>query len=40
MTANEKAEIATTDGTTYESVEPLTNYFYGRVQKLSMKEKQ
>jgi hypothetical protein len=33
MTANEKAEIDTTGGTTHETVEPLTNYFIGRVQK-------
>ena len=33
MTANEKAEIDTTGGTTRETVEPLTNYFIGRVQK-------
>jgi hypothetical protein len=33
MTAREQAEIDTTDGTMYETVEPLTNYLVGRVQK-------
>ena len=33
VTANEKAEIDTVGGTTYQKVEPLTNYFIGRVQK-------
>jgi hypothetical protein len=33
MTANEKAEIDTVGGTTRQTVEPLTNYFIGRVQK-------
>ena len=33
MTAEEKAEIDTVGGRTYETVEPLTNYFVGRVQK-------
>jgi hypothetical protein len=33
VTAEEKAEIDTIDGRKYETVEPLTNYFVGRVQK-------
>jgi hypothetical protein len=33
ITANEKAEIDTVGGRYMESVEPLTNYFVGRVQK-------
>ncbi|HLP73935.1 MAG TPA: DUF5916 domain-containing protein [Bacteroidales bacterium] len=33
VTAEEKAEIATEDGRKYETVEPLTNYMVGRVQK-------
>jgi hypothetical protein len=33
VTANEKAEIDTVGGSKYETVEPLTNYFVGRVQK-------
>jgi hypothetical protein len=33
MTAEEKAEIDTLGGRKYETVEPLTNYFVGRVQK-------
>jgi hypothetical protein len=33
MTARESAEIDTVGGTMYETVEPLTNYFVGRVQK-------
>ena len=33
MTSNEKAEIDTVGGTTRQTVEPLTNYFIGRVQK-------
>lgn len=33
ITANEKAEIDTAGGRTYQTVEPLTNYFVGRVQK-------
>jgi hypothetical protein len=33
MTAEEKAEIDTVGGRTYETVEPLTNYFVGRIQK-------
>jgi hypothetical protein len=33
MTAEEKAEIDTIGGRKYETVEPLTNYFVGRVQK-------
>ena len=33
MTAQEKAEIDTIGGRKYETVEPLTNYFVGRVQK-------
>ena len=33
VTAEEKAEIDTIGGRTYETVEPLTNYFVGRVQK-------
>ncbi len=33
MTANEKAEIDTLGGRTKQTVEPLTNYFIGRVQK-------
>jgi len=33
MTAEETAEIDTLGGRMYETVEPLTNYFIGRVQK-------
>jgi hypothetical protein len=33
MTAEEKAEVDTIGGTRYETVEPLTNYLVGRVQK-------
>jgi hypothetical protein len=33
VTANEKAEVDTVGGRYMESVEPLTNYFVGRVQK-------
>jgi hypothetical protein len=33
MTAEEKAEIDTLGGRKYETVEPLTNYMVGRVQK-------
>jgi Domain of unknown function (DUF5916)/Carbohydrate family 9 binding domain-like len=33
MTAQEKAEIDTIGGKKYSTVEPLTNYFVGRVQK-------
>jgi hypothetical protein len=33
MTAEAKAEIDTLGGRKYETVEPLTNYFVGRVQK-------
>jgi hypothetical protein len=33
MTAEEKAEIDTVGGRKYETVEPLTNYFVGRIQK-------
>jgi hypothetical protein len=33
MTAGEKAEIDTVGGRKFETVEPLTNYFVGRVQK-------
>jgi hypothetical protein len=33
MTAEEKAEIDTLGGRIYETVEPFTNYFVGRVQK-------
>jgi hypothetical protein len=33
VTAEEKATIDTIGGTTHEPVEPLTNYFVGRVQK-------
>lgn len=33
MTAQEKAEIDTVGGRVLETVEPLTNYFVGRVQK-------
>ena len=33
MTAEEKAEIDTLGGRKYETVEPLTNYLVGRVQK-------
>ncbi|MGQ9620301.1 MAG: DUF5916 domain-containing protein [Bacteroidales bacterium] len=33
ITAEEKAEIDTVGGRTYETVEPLTNYFVGRLQK-------
>jgi uncharacterized protein DUF5916/cellulose/xylan binding protein with CBM9 domain len=33
VTAEEKAEIDTVGGTMYETVEPLTNYMIGRVQK-------
>lgn len=33
VTAEEKAEIYKEGETTYETVEPLTNYFVGRVQK-------
>ena len=33
MTAEERAEIDTIGGTAYETVEPLTNYMVGRVQK-------
>jgi hypothetical protein len=33
MTAEERAEIDTPGGRKYETVEPLTNYFVGRVQK-------
>jgi hypothetical protein len=33
VTNEEKAEIDTVGGTIYQSVEPLTNYFVGRVQK-------
>jgi len=33
VTAEEKAEIDTIGGRTYETVEPLTNYMVGRVQK-------
>jgi hypothetical protein len=33
MTAQEKAEIDTIGGRKYATVEPLTNYFIGRVQK-------
>jgi len=33
MTAEESAEIDTLGGRKYETVEPLTNYFVGRVQK-------
>ncbi|MCX6326564.1 MAG: DUF5916 domain-containing protein [Bacteroidia bacterium] len=33
VTAEEKAEIDTVGGRIYETVEPLTNYFIGRVQK-------
>jgi hypothetical protein len=33
MTAEEKAEIDTVGGRKFETVEPLTNYFIGRVQK-------
>jgi hypothetical protein len=33
MTAEENAEIDTIGGTTYQTVEPLTNYLVGRVQK-------
>ena len=33
MTADEKAEIDTLGGRKYETVEPLTNYFVGRIQK-------
>ncbi len=33
MTAEEKAEIDTAGGRKYETVEPLTNYLVGRVQK-------
>jgi hypothetical protein len=33
VTAEEKAEIDTVGGRKYETVEPLTNYFVGRIQK-------
>ena len=33
LTANEKAEINTTSGTKKVAVEPLTNYFVGRIQQ-------
>ena len=33
VTAQEKAEIDTIDGRKYATVEPLTNYFVGRIQK-------
>jgi hypothetical protein len=33
VTAEEKAEIDTLGGRTWETVEPLTNYFIGRVQR-------
>ena len=33
ITAEEKAEIDTLGGTTHQAVEPLTNYFIGRVQR-------
>ena len=33
VTAEEKAEIDTIGGRKYETVEPLTNYMVGRVQK-------
>jgi hypothetical protein len=33
ITAEEKAEIDTVGGRKYETVEPLTNYFVGRIQK-------
>ncbi len=33
MTAEEKAEIDTAGGRKYETVEPLTNYMVGRIQK-------
>ncbi|MBK7626892.1 MAG: carbohydrate binding family 9 domain-containing protein [Bacteroidales bacterium] len=33
MTAEEKAEIDTVGGRTYQTVEPLTNYMVGRIQK-------
>jgi Domain of unknown function (DUF5916)/Carbohydrate family 9 binding domain-like len=33
ITAEERAEIDTVGGTMYETVEPLTNYMVGRVQK-------
>ena len=33
MTAGEKAEIDTIGGRTHQTVEPLTNYFIGRVQR-------
>jgi len=33
MTAEEKAEVDTIGGSTYETVEPFTNYMVGRVQK-------
>jgi hypothetical protein len=33
VTTEEKAEIDTTGGRTFETVEPLTNYFVGRVQR-------
>jgi hypothetical protein len=33
VTANEKAEVDTIGGSYYKSVEPLTNYLVGRVQK-------
>lgn len=33
MTAEEKAEIDTLGGRKFETVEPLTNYFVGRIQK-------
>lgn len=33
VTSEEKAEIDTAGGRIYETVEPLTNYFIGRVQK-------
>jgi len=33
ITANEKAEIDTSGGRTYQTIEPLSNYFVGRVQK-------
>ncbi|MCJ7446845.1 MAG: carbohydrate binding family 9 domain-containing protein [Bacteroidales bacterium] len=33
VTAEEKAEIDTTGGRTFETVEPLTNYLVGRVQR-------
>jgi len=33
MTADEKAEVDTIGGTTFETVEPFTNYMVGRIQK-------